>query len=74
LHTDIHTVTSSLYSRWISPATQIWKRQRLADAGIAVPRSTRYVPVDFERQTAFDALAHDGLSTRRHQRSFRGWA
>jgi len=42
-------------------ATQIWKRQRLADAGIAIPRSTRYVAVDFERQTAFDALAATGF-------------
>jgi methyltransferase (TIGR00027 family) len=43
------------------PATQAWKRQRLADAGIAIPRSTYHVPVDFERQTAFDGLSSAGF-------------
>ena len=43
------------------PPTQAWKRRRLADAGIAIPRSTYHVPVDFERQTAFDALAAAGF-------------
>lgn len=43
------------------PATQAWKRQRLAASGIAVPRSLRFVPVDFERQTAFDGLASAGF-------------
>src|SRR4051794_41452471 len=32
------------------PATQAWKRGRLEEAGIAVPDSVRFVPVDFERQ------------------------
>jgi methyltransferase (TIGR00027 family) len=31
------------------PATQAWKRQRLADAEIALPPSLIFVPVDFER-------------------------
>lgn len=31
------------------PATQEWKRARLAEAGIALPASVDYVPVDFER-------------------------
>jgi len=39
------------------PATQAWKRQRLAESGIAIPHSVRFVPVDFERHTAFDGLA-----------------
>lgn len=43
------------------PATQAWKRQRLADAAIAIPRSTFHVPVDFERQTAFDGLTAAGF-------------
>ena len=43
------------------PATQAWKRECVANAGIAVPRSLRYVPVDFERQTAFDGLASAGF-------------
>ncbi|HEY1743308.1 MAG TPA: class I SAM-dependent methyltransferase [Granulicella sp.] len=32
------------------PATQAWKRERLAAAGIAIPEAMRFVPVDFERQ------------------------
>jgi methyltransferase (TIGR00027 family) len=43
------------------PATQAWKRQCVANAGIAGPGSLRYVPVDFERQTAFDGLASAGF-------------
>lgn len=39
------------------PATQAWKRQRLAEAAIQVPRALTFAPVDFERET----LAH-GLS------------
>jgi methyltransferase (TIGR00027 family) len=31
------------------PATQAWKQERLAAAGIAVPPSVRFAPVDFER-------------------------
>jgi methyltransferase (TIGR00027 family) len=36
------------------PDTQAWKRQRLHHAGIAIPESMRFAPVDFER----DTLAH----------------
>lgn len=39
------------------PATQAWKRQRLADAGIALPQWLTFAPVDFERQTLPDGLA-----------------
>jgi methyltransferase (TIGR00027 family) len=39
------------------PDTQEWKRERLAAAGIAVPGSLRYLPIDFERQTLADRLA-----------------
>ncbi|MBI5070383.1 MAG: class I SAM-dependent methyltransferase [Deltaproteobacteria bacterium] len=31
------------------PATQAWKRQRLAELGLAAPEGLRFVPVDFER-------------------------
>src|SRR3954470_10596572 len=34
------------------PDTQAWKRERLAAAGIAVPSSLSFVPVDFETQSA----------------------
>jgi methyltransferase (TIGR00027 family) len=33
------------------PATQTWKRSRLAGAGIATPGSLVFVPIDFESQT-----------------------
>jgi methyltransferase (TIGR00027 family) len=46
------------------PATQAWKRQRLAGGGIAVPPSVCYVPVDFEQQTAFEGLCSSGFDTR----------
>jgi len=43
------------------PATQEWKRQRLAEAGIALPRTLAFAPVDFERQTLGDGLAAAGF-------------
>jgi len=39
------------------PATQAWKRDRLAEAAIAVPPTLYFVPVDFERQTLSDGLS-----------------
>ncbi len=38
------------------PATQAWKRQRLAEAAIPVPGALTFVPVDFERETLADGL------------------
>jgi methyltransferase (TIGR00027 family) len=38
------------------PATQAWKRARLAAAGIVAPASLAFVPVDFERDVLSDAL------------------
>jgi methyltransferase (TIGR00027 family) len=43
------------------PATQGWKRQRLAEAGIAAPDSMRFAPVDFERISLADGLAAAGF-------------
>ncbi len=43
------------------PATQAWKRRRLQEAGIAVPDSLIYAPVDFEHQTLAEQLAEAGL-------------
>ena len=43
------------------PATQEWKRRRLASAGIAIPASVTYAPVDFERQTLADGLKLAGF-------------
>jgi len=43
------------------PATQAWKRERLAAAHIAVPPSLTFVPVDFEKQTLAEGLSRAGL-------------
>ena len=43
------------------PATQEWKRGQLAAAGIAIPDSVPYAPVDFERQTLADGLRDAGF-------------
>lgn len=43
------------------PATQAWKRQRLAEAQIALPRGLVFVPVDFERDDLGGKLAAAGL-------------
>src|SRR5579871_6104625 len=42
------------------PATQIWKRQRLAEAGIPIPSWLTFAPVDFERQMLAGCLADAG--------------
>jgi len=39
------------------PATQAWKRARLEKAGIAIPDSLTFAPIDFERQTLAEGLA-----------------
>lgn len=44
------------------PATQAWKRDRLAAAEIAVPPSLTLVPVDFETDTLAARLASAGFS------------
>ncbi len=38
------------------PATQSWKRAQLDEAGISIPASLTFVPVDFERQIMADGL------------------
>lgn len=43
------------------PATQAWKRKCLADSGLAEPHATRFVPVDFERQSLSAELTAAGL-------------
>jgi methyltransferase (TIGR00027 family) len=43
------------------PATQQWKRARLAAAGIAVPDPVRYAAVDFSATTLADGLAQAGF-------------
>jgi methyltransferase (TIGR00027 family) len=53
------------------PATQAWKRQRLAEATISVPHTLTFAPVDFERETLADGLAAAGFDTA--QQSFFTW-
>jgi methyltransferase (TIGR00027 family) len=53
------------------PATQAWKRQRLAEAGIPVPSNLTFTPVDFERETLADGLAAAGFDSR--WKSFFTW-
>jgi methyltransferase (TIGR00027 family) len=43
------------------PATQAWKRQRLAEADIATPLSLSFAPVDFERVSLADGLKAAGF-------------
>src|SRR5271169_5540690 len=44
------------------PATQAWKREQLLAAGIAIPFSLTFVPIDFERQTLADGLVQCGFN------------
>jgi methyltransferase (TIGR00027 family) len=43
------------------PATQEWKRQRLTEAGIALPQAMTFASIDFERQTLAEGLAAVGF-------------
>jgi methyltransferase (TIGR00027 family) len=43
------------------PATQAWKRSRLAASGIEIPPSVIYTSVDFERQVLAEVLARVGF-------------
>jgi methyltransferase (TIGR00027 family) len=53
------------------PATQAWKRQRLADAAIPLPEWLTFAPIDFERETLAEGLAAAGFD--RGQRTFFIW-
>jgi methyltransferase (TIGR00027 family) len=53
------------------PATQAWKRQRLADACIALPDNLTFAPADFERETLADGLAAAGFDPQ--QQTFFTW-
>jgi methyltransferase (TIGR00027 family) len=43
-------------------ATQAWKRGQLSEAGIPIPKSLTFVPVDFEHQTLQTELLRFGLN------------
>ena len=53
------------------PATQAWKRDQLQAAGIAIPPSLTFVPVDFERKILADELRQAGL--RESEPAFFSW-
>ena len=44
------------------PATQAWKRRLVCDAGLQIPESVTWVPVDFEREEFMARLFESGLS------------
>ena len=46
------------------PASQAWKRQRIEELGIKIPRRLHYVPVDFERETLTNGLSAAGINLR----------
>jgi methyltransferase (TIGR00027 family) len=43
------------------PATQAWKREQLQAAGIMIPPSLTFVPIDFEQQTLAAGLGQSGF-------------
>lgn len=47
------------------PATQRWKRERLTQAGLAMPSLLTFAPVDFERQSLAEGLAAAGFQADR---------
>jgi methyltransferase (TIGR00027 family) len=53
------------------PATQAWKRELLADAGIVAPANLTFVPLDFEHKTLTAGLADAGFDAGRS--AFFGW-
>lgn len=44
-------------------STQQWKQQCLSEAGIPVPETLHFVPMDFERDQLAQALTQSGLRT-----------
>jgi len=53
------------------PATQAWKRERLEEAAIPIPKSLTFAPIDFEHQTLGQGLAAAGFDSA--QQTFFTW-
>jgi methyltransferase (TIGR00027 family) len=53
------------------PATQHWKKQRVANVGMGLPESLTFAPVDFESQTLADGLKAAGF--REDQPAYFSW-
>lgn len=47
------------------PATQAWKQERIAEAGIPIPPNVSFAPIDFTRTNLEDGLGAIGVSTDR---------
>ncbi len=44
------------------PAGQEWKRKRIKEAGISIPKNVSFVPIDFELQSLEEGLAQGGYT------------
>ncbi len=53
------------------PATQSWKRERLAQLGRELPDALEFIPVDLEHETVARALSRSSFSS--DQRAFFSW-
>jgi methyltransferase (TIGR00027 family) len=53
------------------PATQAWKRELLASAGIAIPETVSFVAVDFAKQTLAEELSRSAF--RSEEPAFFSW-
>jgi methyltransferase (TIGR00027 family) len=62
---QLHAETGARYFEVDHPATQAWKRERLAETGLELPKTLVFAPVDFERQTLADGLAEAGFDATR---------
>jgi methyltransferase (TIGR00027 family) len=47
------------------PATQAWKRERLAEMGVSIPATLTFAPVDFESDDLLARLTDAGFDTER---------
>jgi methyltransferase (TIGR00027 family) len=47
------------------PTTQTWKRRRLEESGIPIPRTLTFAPIDFETQELEDGLRRAGFDARK---------
>lgn len=53
------------------PASQAWKRERVAALGMTAPPTLHYAPIDFERDTLTEGLTRAGLN--RNEPVFFSW-
>jgi methyltransferase (TIGR00027 family) len=53
------------------PATQQWKREMLAEAGMGLPEGLTFVPLDFEHKTLAEGLGEAGFDA--GSAAFFGW-